>query len=204
MKKKIKLKAVPFVILSLFLLPLLIIPLINHQEKEIEEPKEEIITSQETIPVISENNIIGVPYNNPKVMTAKEYYDYQSDDEHQQKSLTYYDDTYYQNTGIDYQSEEVFDVLSILDGTVLETKEDDKTGKEIKIEHENGLISIYQSLSEILVKKGDLVSKTQVIGKSGTNEIEKELGNHLHFELFDNGKTVNPNNYLNQEYKKEN
>lgn len=204
MKKKIKLKVVPFVILSLFLLPLFVLKLNHYQEKDIEEVEEVISTPQETLPVISENNIIGVPYNNPSVMTAKEYYDYQGDDEHQQKSLTYYDDTYYQNDGIDYNSEEVFDVLTILDGTVLEIRENDKTGKEIKIEHENGLVSIYQSLSEIFVKKGDLVTKGQVIGKSGTNEIEKELGNHLHFELYDNGKTVNPNNYLNQEYKKEN
>jgi stage II sporulation protein Q len=204
MKKKIKLKVVPFVILSLFLLPLLYLKLNHYQEKDIEEVEEIISIPQETLPVISDNNIIGVPYNNPSVMTAKEYYDYKSDDEHQQKSLTYYDDTYYQNDGIDYNSEEVFDVLTILDGTVLEIRENDKTGKEIKIEHENGLVSIYQSLSEIFVKKGDLVTKGQVIGKSGTNEIEKELGNHLHFELYDNGKTVNPNNYLNQEYKKEN
>ena len=79
-----------------------------------------------------------------------------------------------------------------------------ETVKEIKIEHKNGLISIYQSLSDVYVKKGDPVSRGQLIGKSGTNELDKDLGNHLHFEIIENGNNVNPNNYLNKEYKKEN
>jgi len=157
-----------------------------------------------TVPVISDNNFIMLPYNHPSVTVGRPYYDYQGDKENQEKSINFYDDTYYQNTGIDYISDTEFDILSILDGTILQVKENDKTGKEIEIEHKNGLISIYQSLSEVSVKKGDIVSRGQVIGKSGTNELDKDLGNHLHFEMIENGNTVNPNNYLNKEYKKEN
>ena len=206
MEKKIKLKKVPFVIFILFLIPILVISFKKEKDLKVEEPDIPVIVEDHdrTIPVISENNYIGQPFNNPNVTIGRDYYDYKEDDEKKQNSIMFYDNTYYQNTGIDYISENKFDVLSILEGTVLQIKEDDKTGKEVEIEHKDGLISIYQSLSEVSVKKGDSVIKGQILGKSGTNEIDKDLGNHLHFEMYENGKTVNPNHYLNKEYKKEN
>ena len=60
-------------------------------------------------------------------------------------------------------------------------------------------MSIYQSLSEINVKKGDIVSQGQILGKSGKNELDKELGNHLHFEMYVGGQTVDPLLYLNKD-----
>ena len=49
------------------------------------------------------------------------------------------------------------------------------------------------------VKKGDIITQGQVIGKSGTNELDKDIGNHLHFELYVNGQVVDPTLYLNKE-----
>ena len=74
-------------------------------------------------------------------------------------------------------------------------------GKTIEIKHDNGIISSYQSLSEVNVKKDDYINQGQVIGKSGTNELDKEIGNHLHLEIYENGNSVNPENYLNKEIK---
>ena len=48
-------------------------------------------------------------------------------------------------------------------------------------------------------QKNDKIKQGQVIGKSGTNELDKEIGNHLHFEIYENGSSVNPLNYLNKE-----
>ena len=45
------------------------------------------------------------------------------------------------------------------------------------------------------------VKQGQVIGKSGTNSIDKELGNHLHFELYSNSQVVNPEDYFDKEIK---
>ena len=42
-----------------------------------------------------------------------------------------------------------------------------------------------------------------MIGKSGTNSIDKELGNHLHFELYLNSQVVNPEDYFDKEIKAE-
>ena len=104
-----------------------------------------------------------------------------------------------QNSGTDFVSENVFDVVAVLDGSVTDVKEDDTLGKVVEIKHDNGYISIYQSLSEVSVKKGDMITQGQVIGKSGTNELDKDMGNHLHFELYVNGQVVDPALYLNKE-----
>ena len=106
-----------------------------------------------------------------------------------------------QNSGVDFVNKNTFDVISILEGSVTDVKEDETLGKIIEIKHDNNYISLYQSLSEVSVKKGDMVKQGQVIGKSGTNELDKELGNHLHFELYLDGQVVNPTLYLNKELK---
>jgi len=155
------------------------------------------------IAVINTTSKIINPYTDQSVKIGKNYYDYQAEAKDQENSIIYHDDTYMQNSGIDYVSENTFEVVSVLNGTVTDIKEDELLGKIIEIKHDNDYISIYQSLSEVLVKKGDTVNQGQVIGKSGTNELDKEVGNHLHFEFYTNGQVVNPNLYLNKELKKQ-
>lgn len=150
-------------------------------------------------PVIAEATKIINPYTDASVKIGKYYYDYKSDSEKQKKSIIYHDNTYIQNSGIDFISENTFDVVAVLEGTIVNVKEDETLGKIVEIKHDNDYITIYQSLSEINVKKGDIVSQGQIIGKSGTNELDKEIGNHLHFEFYINGQVVDPNLYLNKE-----
>lgn len=149
--------------------------------------------------VINETSTMINPYTDTTVTIGKNYYDYKADAETQEKSIVYHDNTYLQNSGTDFVSENVFDVVAVLDGNVTDVKEDETLGKVVEIKHENGYISIYQSLSEVSVKKGDIVTQGQVIGKSGTNELDKDMGNHLHFELYVNGQVVDPTLYLNKE-----
>ena len=149
--------------------------------------------------VINETSTMINPYTDTTVTIGKNYYDYKADAETQEKSIVYHDNTYLQNSGTDFVSENVFDVVAVLDGNVTDVKEDETLGKVVEIKHENGYISIYQSLSEVSVKKGDIVTQGQVIGKSGTNELDKDIGNHLHFELYVNGQVVDPTLYLNKE-----
>ncbi|MDO4995699.1 MAG: M23 family metallopeptidase [Bacilli bacterium] len=142
------------------------------------------------------NKTINYPYTNKNVTIGKTFYDYKASEESQEKSIIKYDDTYMQNSGVDFVCEEVFDVLSVLDGEVISVSEDETVGKVVKIQHDNNYVSVYQGLSEVSVRKGDKVIQNQVLGKSGTNKIDEELGNHLHFELYINNVMQNPTNYL--------
>lgn len=155
------------------------------------------ITRKE-LPVINQVETAINPYLQADVTIGKNFYDYKGSEEDQEKSITRYEDTYIQNTGIDYVAENTFEVISILSGEVIEVKEDDTLGKTVKVQHQNSYVSTYQSLSEVSVKKGDKVTQGQVLGKSGTNKMEKDLGNHLHFELSINNQMVNPTEYLNK------
>lgn len=208
MRRDAFIKGLPFILFVLFLVPILVVTLTINRDLEKEEEDNSSTTIVEhyenSIPVISENNYIGSPYIDPEVQVGKKYYDYEGDEQSQENALVQEENTYYQNMGIDYVKNDPFDVITVADGTVTLVKEDDLVGKTVEIEHKNGLITIYQSLSEIHVKKGDMVTQGQTIGKSGTNEMDKELGNHLHFEIYENGSFVNPENYINKDYKKEN
>lgn len=153
---------------------------------------------EDEVPVVNTRNIITRPYL-VEVKIARNFYDYQGTEEEQKNSLIYYENTYIPNSGVDYQSDEVFDVVSILDGKVTKVEENNLLGKIIEITHDNNLISVYQSLGETSVVEGDNVLQGQVIGKSGESNISKDLGNHLHFELIHNSKNVNPELYYDKQ-----
>lgn len=197
---KVKLKLPVFFLfaMALVILPALTLRFISTDPKEIVDyTLDEVIESD--LPVVKEVTNIINPYLDQSVTIKKGYYDYKEDAEKQISSIIKHDSTYIQNNGIDYVGENAFDVVSILNGTVINVKEDEELGKIVEIQHDNGIVSIYQSLSEVYVKKDDVISQGLVIGKSGENKLDKDLGNHLHFEIYENGQEVNPLNYLNTE-----
>ena len=173
----------------------------NNNNDNYEEPTSYVDDSiiEEDKAVINETTKMINPYTDTTVTIGKNYYDYKADAETQEKSIIYHDNTYLQNSGTDFISTNTFDVVAVLDGSVTDVKEDETLGKVVEIKHNNGYVSIYQSLSEVSVKKGDIITQGQVIGKSGTNELDKDIGNHLHFELYVNGQVVDPTLYLNKE-----
>ena len=81
-------------------------------------------------------------------------------------------------------------VYCVADGRVEALLSDPLWGNTIIVLHENGDKSLYASLSETLVRKGQNVKTGDVIGKSGTSAlIEQETGPHLHFEYRIDGKS---------------
>lgn len=157
-----------------------------------------ILDYEEKVPVVSEVAKIIRPYTDTEVKVSKNFYDYQAEAKEQEESLIYFEGTYMQSSGISYSKGEAFDVVSILDGTVKEVKEDATLGNVITIEHQNGITSVYQSIGEISVKAGDVTTSGQVIAKSATSNISTELGNHLYFELIIDGICVDPENYYDK------
>jgi len=67
-------------------------------------------------------------------------------------------------------------------------------GNNIVIEHDSIYKSRYGQLSEINVELGQLVKKGDIIGKVGSSGAS--TAPHLHYEVIENGKHVNPENFL--------
>lgn len=206
-QRRIKLKRLPLIIAIFAILPILTLAILMTKslQKDFNDKDfvVESVMENSPQPVIDTTKKMIYPYTSQDVTIGKTYYDYQGEEKSQLNSLILHDNTYIQNTGIDFVSENEFEVVSVLEGTVSDVKEDDTLGKIVEIKHDNGYITSYQSLSETLVKKGDIVNQGQVIGKSGSNELDKELGNHLHFEIYENGQAENPENYLDKEIPEE-
>ena len=194
-----------FLFVGAFLVTLGVSNLFMEKTEEPDQPENvnyvtDTVVDQEE-PVVKQETKILKPYNSDKVNIGKYYYDYKGTEDNQEKSLTYHDNTYMQNSGIDYTSTEVFDVVSVLDGTVMDVKKDDLVGNCVEIKHDNNYTTVYQSLSEVNVKIDDTVLRGQVIGKSGTCNLYNKDYN-LHFELAYQGKNINPEeNYNKKEFE---
>ena len=70
-------------------------------------------------------------------------------------------------------------------------------GNYIKIDHGDGIESLYAHLKEVLVNVGEKVSQGQIIGYSGNTG--RSTGPHLHFEIRLNGTRVDPLEYVDPE-----
>ncbi len=85
-------------------------------------------------------------------------------------------------------------VAACFDGLVLTVASDDALGNYIVLEHENGLQTIYAHLLCPLVQEGQTVLMGDRIGLSGNSGLS--TGPHLHFAITQNGRYVNPLDYV--------
>ena len=155
-----------------------------------------------TTPVIkNEENIlqsiIEKPYVSSNVSISKSFYDMTDDAKKQEDSLVYYQNTYLQNSGVLYESTDPFDIKASYDGKVTNVSQDDILGNYIEITHNENLKTVYYSLSEVTVKKDDVVLSGDVIGKSGTNKLNNDSTNSLLFEVYHNGVAIDPEDFYN-------
>ena len=79
-------------------------------------------------------------------------------------------------------------------GTVIISAYNKYRGNYVVVSHGSGNTTTYQHLSSRSVSVGDYVAQGQVVGITGTTGVSS--GPHLHFEITENGKIVNPLNYL--------
>lgn len=150
-----------------------------------------------SIPIINIADTIKMPVAD-NIKIARYFYDSSSTQEEKEKAIIYYKNTYMPNTGIDYANDVTFDILAVYDGTVVDIEEDELLGKTVKIRHNNELISVYQGIDNIEVKKGDMVFTGSKIATSGKSKINNELGESLHFEIYKNGNYINPLTVINK------
>ncbi len=99
--------------------------------------------------------------------------------------------------GIDFATEGKQEVLAALDGEVISAKKHKMYGYVVEIKHAKNIVTTYRSLEDLKVKEGDVVKKGDIIGFTSTSDIsESYLKEHVHFEIKENGKQVNPNKHL--------
>ncbi len=87
-------------------------------------------------------------------------------------------------------------VKATLDGTVISAGWSDDTGHTIQIQHDGDIISIYKHNEKLLKKTGDKVTAGTPIALVG-NTGKLSTGEHLHFELWYKGESVDPTKYIN-------
>lgn len=143
----------------------------------------------------------SMPVTDPdSVVIQKEFYDFDGPEEKQEAALVFYNNTYRPNTGIDItmKNGEAFDVVAALSGTVTNVQEDSVLGNVIEIEHDKGIVTQYQSVTDIGVKVGEEVEQGHILAKAGKSLYNEEAGVHLHFEIRKDGVAVNPIDYFNK------
>lgn len=108
------------------------------------------------------------------------------------------------HTGLDIAAAAGTNVMASLDGTV-ETLivGDQLDGTKIVIAHANGLKTVYSFIeAKEGLKEGDTVKRGEVIGTvAEPNGAEFKQGAHLHFEVIENGESVDPAIYLDLQEK---
>ncbi len=111
---------------------------------------------------------------------------------------------YYEHTGLDFSAEVGAEVMAVAAGKVESIYKDDLLlGTEIVIDHGDGLKSVYRFVNEAEgLSVGDSVEKGEVIATvAEANGNEYKDGAHLHFEITESGKIVDPTTHLTLEEK---
>lgn len=86
-------------------------------------------------------------------------------------------------------------VKAIANGMVIFAEWTADTGHVIILEHKDGLLSVYKHNGSLNKGQGDMVRAGEVIASVG-NTGEFTTGPHLHFELWNKGAPVNPQDFI--------
>ncbi|RXJ02923.1 M23 family peptidase [Anaerobacillus alkaliphilus] len=159
------------------------------------------VNYEEALPVTAVNEVFKKPFlNEAEVNVIGYFFDFNATEEQQQAALVFYDNTYYQNKGMDFalESGETFDVVAALSGTVVKVEKDALFGNLVHIEHDNHVVTVYQSLEGVKVEEGQAVKQGEVIAQAGRNLYNQDAGIHVHFEVRHDGVPVNPATLFDQ------
>lgn len=98
------------------------------------------------------------------------------------------------HAGVDFAGKMGSDVLAVASGVVTWASKRYGYGLLVEINHGNGFKTRYAHSQDIDVKVGDIVRKGQVLAHMGSSG--RSTGPHVHFEVYKNGRTVDPAAYI--------
>lgn len=101
------------------------------------------------------------------------------------------------HNGVDLKGVTGDPVKAICDGTVVDVYDDALWGSVVIIDHGNGITAKYCGLGKgSTVEKGNNIKINDKVGNLGEVPVEKGDGTHLHLEIYKDGKTVSPMDYI--------
>jgi len=100
------------------------------------------------------------------------------------------------HSGVDFAGKEGSDIIAVAAGVVVWSGERSGYGHMVEINHGKGFSTRYAHNKENLVKVGDVVKKGQIIARMGTSG--RSTGHHVHFEVYKNGRAVDPSSYIHR------
>ena len=92
--------------------------------------------------------------------------------------------------GLDFTAPSGTLVVSTAQGTVTRSAWDGGYGNGIEVQHAEGFSTRYAHLSKRIAKVGDVVERGAVLGEVGSTG--RSTGPHLHYEVFNKDRVVNP------------
>lgn len=99
------------------------------------------------------------------------------------------------HSGLDIATSYGEPIYSAAAGVVIESGYNGGYGNCLKVDHGNGLVTLYGHCSSLLVNQGEYVTKGQMIARVGSTGVS--TGPHLHYEVLSGGVPINPARYLN-------
>lgn len=97
--------------------------------------------------------------------------------------------------GTDFAAKAGTPVKALKSGKVITATYSKTAGNWVVIQQDDGTVAKYMHMQKGLkVKKGDVVSAGQTIGKVGSTG--HSTGNHLHLQIEQNGKPIDPEKYM--------
>ena len=100
------------------------------------------------------------------------------------------------HSGVDFAGKEGSNVVSVAAGVVVTAGPRSGYGRLVEINHGGGFTTLYGHHKKIHVQVGDIVKKGQVIGLMGSGG--RSTGPHVHFEVYKNGRVVDPSSYIHR------
>jgi stage II sporulation protein Q len=152
-------------------------------------------SSAEAVEVAANGETLRWPVDKFEEMkTLVPFYDASASVADREAATVEYKNTFMPHMATDLAREDAasFNVLAALSGKVTVASQTPTNGYEVQIQHPNGLVTVYQSLTDLKVQVGDEVEQGDLIAAAGQSELETEEGVHLHFEVRNNGQSVNP------------
>ncbi|MFQ3345670.1 MAG: murein DD-endopeptidase MepM/ murein hydrolase activator NlpD [Porticoccaceae bacterium] len=103
------------------------------------------------------------------------------------------------HAGVDFAGRDGDDVIAVASGVVTWSGDRNGYGKMVEINHSDGYITRYAHNQENIAHLGAIVQKGDVIAQMGSSG--RSTGPHVHFEVFKNGRTVDPASYIHRTYR---